>query len=223
MRHRADERYRPGLESLEAKQPLSAGLAAGAEPAEVSIAAVQPRTGFLVFRITNPNIHNNTMLPPFGQTLVQQAQPIPGDSYNILSVIVRNGTRQTFTAASGFQVKLAGQTEWTPALTGDQTWAPGQRYVFYVLTKKYYPIKNQVTGGFLFKLGGAVSTAIPGPSGIFLRIKYDPALFPQQLDAIVAFGQGAQGGAGVRTGIAVTNIYEFVNAKTRRNDFGGYF
>jgi hypothetical protein len=27
----------------------------------------------------------------------------------------------------------------------------------------------------------------------------------------------------VKFGLPVTNIYEFVAAKTRRNDFGGYF
>lgn len=189
----------------------------------VSAQAVKPRFGYLVYRITNPNIHNNTMLPPFGQVLVQRAQPIPGQYYNILSVVVRNGTNQTFNARSGFAVKIPGDTFWTPILTGNETWKPGQRYVFYILTKRYYPLRQQVTSGFIFNLGGAISTAIPGPSGIFLRIKYDPARFPKQLDAIVAFGQGAQGGSGVRTGIADTQIFEFVNALTNRNDFGGYF
>ena len=33
---------------------------------------------------------------------------------------------------------------------------PGQDFIFYVLTKKYYPLLNQVTSGFQFKLGGAV-------------------------------------------------------------------
>jgi hypothetical protein len=43
------------------------------------------------------------------------------------------------------------------------------------------------------------------------------------LDAIVAFGPGAEGGSGVKTGLADTAFYEFVSAKTNRKDFGGYF
>jgi hypothetical protein len=80
-----------------------------------------------------------------------------------------------------------------------------------------------VTDGFEFDLGGARSVGIPGPSGIFLRLKYNPATFARTLNAIVAYGQGAEGGAGVRTGLADTAIYEFLSAKTRRIDFGGYF
>jgi hypothetical protein len=184
---------------------------------------VKPNFGFLVYRLTNPNRFNNTMIPPFGNVLVQSAQPVPGQVYNVLSVVVRNGTAQTFDASSGFSVRLTGQHQRTPILTGNEQWKPGQRIVFYVLTKKYYPLKNQVSDGFEFFLGGARSVAIPGPSGIFLRLKYDPATFNRTLDAIVAFGPGAAGGSGVKTGIAVTNIYEFLSAKTRRNDFGGLF
>jgi hypothetical protein len=72
-------------------------------------------------------------------------------------------------------------------------------------------------------LGSARSVAIPGPSGIFLRLTYEPSTFARTLDSIVAFGPGTQGGKGVKFGLPVTNIYEFLSAKTRRNDFGGYF
>ena len=70
--------------------------------------------------------------------------------------------------------------------------------MFYVLTKKYYPVP-EVSGGFQFDLGGATSTLVPGPSGIFLRVKYDPATFAKTLNWIVAYGPGNQGGAARNT------------------------
>ncbi len=189
----------------------------------ISAMAVKPNFGYLVYRITNPNRFNNKLIPPFGHVLVQSRQPVPGQVYNILYVAVRNGTARTFDASSGFSVRFPGQLTSIPILTGTEQWKPGQDFVFYVLTKKYYPLPSQVTSGFEFDLGGARSVAIPGPSGIFLRLKYNPATFDRTLDAIVAFGQGAQGGAGVKFGMPDTAINEFVSAKTRRNDFGGYF
>jgi hypothetical protein len=187
MDNRSVSKFRPGLEPLEGRRPLSGAAAAvqatnlatghealAAERAgehqaiaadagnSISAAAVKPNFGFLVYRLTNPNPFNNTMLPPFGQVLVQGAQPVPGQVYNVLSVVVRNGTAQTFNASSGFTVRIPGQLNATPILTGDQQWAPGQRIVFYILTKKYYPLKSQVTSGFVFDLGGAKSVAIPG-------------------------------------------------------------
>src|SRR5262249_27738366 len=149
-------------------------------------------------RITNPNQFNNRLTPPFSQVLVQNPQPVPWQVYNVLYVVVRNGTAQSFDASSGFTVTLPGQPTPFPILTGDEQWVPGQQFVFYVLTKKYYPLQNQVSDGFIFNLGGAQSVAIPGPSGIFLRVKYNPATFPRTLDAIVAYGPGAEGGSGVK-------------------------
>ena len=217
----------PSTRRLEAPKiaPNAADRAQEADAAgSISATAVKPNFGFLVYRLTNPNPFNDTLIPPFaGHVLVQSTPPVPGQVYNVLSVIVRNGTAQTFNASSGFMVQLAGQTQRTPILTGNEVWKPGQEFVFYVLTKQYYPLVNQVSGGFRFFLGGAESTAIPGPSGIFLRLTYNPATIDHTLDQISAFGQGAQGGAGIRTGIAVTNIYEFVSAKTNRKDYGGYF
>ena len=67
--------------------------------------------------------------------------------------------------------------------------------VFYVLTKKYYPLA-QVYGGFRLILGGPKTILVPGPSAIFLRLKYNPATFAKTLDVIVAGGQGNQGGLG---------------------------
>ena len=110
-----------------------------------------------------------------------------------------------------------------PILTGNEQWKPGQRFVFYVLTKKYYPLPSEVHSGFEFDLGGARSVAIPGPSAIVLRIKYNPATFSRTLDSIVAFGPGNQGGVGAKFGLPNTAINEFLFAQTNRNDFGGYF
>jgi hypothetical protein len=186
-------------------------------------AAQKPNFGFLVYRITNPNRFNRTMQPPFGQVLVQAQQPIPGQVYNVLFVVVRNGTAQTFDSSSGFAVRIPQSTQSFPILTGNEQWKPGQRIVFYILTKKYYPMPSVVHSGFEFDLGGARSVAIPGPSGIFLRIKYDPAKFPQTLNNVVVFGQGNQGGRGAKFGLPNTAINEFLSSKTRRIDFGGYF
>jgi hypothetical protein len=190
----------------------------------VTALAKKPNFGFLVYRLVNPTPATSILKPPFGHVLVQATQPVPGQHYNILQVAVKNATNQTFDASSsGFAVKLSDQKNFTPILTGNETWKPGQDYIFYVLTKKYYPLSNPVTGGFQFLLGGAFSVAIPGPSGIFLRIKYNPATINKILDYVVTRGPGAQGGAGLRTGMADTAIYAFVSAKQKRNDFGGYF
>jgi hypothetical protein len=234
MRERATKLFHPELERLEPKQPLSAGVAAAhlknlkpgsetkAEQA-VTPAAKKPNVGYLVYRITNPNRFNNHFIPPFGHVLVQAGQPVAGQTYNVLYVTVRNGTALTFDSSSGFEVKFPGQRSPTAILTGNEQWKPGQNITFYVLTKKYYPLPSQVSSGFLFNLGGAPSVAIPGPSGIFLRLKYNPATINRALDSIVTSGAGAQGGAGIKFGLPDTAIHEFVSAQTKRNDFGGYF
>ncbi len=161
--------------------------------------------GYLAFRVTNtPWQTPYKLIPPFQQVLVQSVQPVPGQVYNVLSVAVKNGTGQTFTASNGFSVRMTNQPRsfaGFPVLTGDQQWKPGQILVFYVLTKKYYPV-SFVAGGFQFDLGGRSSTAIPGPAGIFLRLKYDPATFARTLNWIVAFGQGNQVGQGAQFGSA---------------------
>ncbi|WP_165225603.1 hypothetical protein [Aquisphaera insulae] len=229
MPDRPSARYRPNLESLEAKQlPSTVASAAGHRVAaetsrQAHPSAVKPSHGYLIYRITNPDRFNSVVKPPFHQVIVQRDQPIPGQTYNVLSVVVRNGTARTFVAADGLEVRLSQQNYTTPILTGDQQWKPGEWIVFYVLTKKYYPVPSQVKSGFLFNLDGARSVAIPGPSGIFQRVKYDPATFARTLDWITAFGPGSQGGAGYKYGLPVTNVAEFVSAKTNRIDFSGYF
>lgn len=182
--------------------------------------------GYLAFRVTNTSSQlPYKLVPPFQQVLVQAVQPVPGQVYNICDVTVRNGTRQTFTASDGFTVRLTNQPKsfsGFPILTGNQEWKPGQVLVFYVLTKKYYPV-SFVAGGFQFNLGGRSSTAVPGPSGIFLRLKYNPATFARTLDWIVAYGQGNQLGQGAKFGLPNTSINEIVDARTHRQDFAGHF
>lgn len=163
---------------------------------------------FRVDRITNPTPINHVLVPPFQQIRVQTTPPITGQTYNIYFVSMRNSTRLTFDANSGFNVRFAGQNKDHnyPILTGDQTWKPNEVKVFYVLTKQYYPPRPIVSNGFQFDLAGSRGIAIGGPSGIFLRIKYDPARFPRMLDWIVTRGPGAYGH---RTGIADTSIWQF--------------
>jgi len=182
--------------------------------------------GFLGFRVTNtPWQTPYKLVPPFQQVLVQIRQPTPGQVYNVCTVTVKNGTAQTFTAANNFTVRLNNAPpsfKGVPILTGNEQWKPGQILVFYVLTKKYYPV-SFVSGGFQFDTEGRSWTAIPGPSGIFLRLKYNPATFARTLDWIVAYGQGNQNGVGAQFGLPNTSINQFVSAKTRRTDFAGHF
>lgn len=165
---------------------------------------------FILSRITNTAAGNAVdLVPPFQQVLVQAKPPVPGRMYNVLSVAVRNHTSQTFTAQDHFSVKLSGQSYATPVLTGDQVWKPGRFIVFYVLTHQYYPAHPEVSGGFEFDLGGSRGVAIPGPSGIFLRLPYRPARFARTLDWIVAYGPGAEGGLGPSYGLPDTQIWQF--------------
>ncbi len=183
MRRRSNRQLLPSVDRLESKQLMSAG-ASPADTASAKDASAQatadashapPATHFLAYRITNPSPFNGYLIPPFTQVMVQSRQPVPGQVYNILFITVRNGTAQTFGASSNFLVRLPGGKSF-PILTGSQQWQPGQIFVFYVLTKKYYPLA-QVPGGYQLDLGGSSSTLVPGPSGIFLRIKYNPATF----------------------------------------------
>jgi hypothetical protein len=227
---RSIRKFHPALERFEAKRlPSSASIAAHVV-ASAHAAQGQPDTtkspGFLLFRVTITSAQVPYELkPPFQQVLVQGKQPVPGQVYNVGFVTVKNGTAQTFTAQNDFTVRLTNQPKsfaGFPILTGDQVWKPGQILVFYVLTKKYYPV-SFVSGGFQFNTGGRSSTAIPGPSGIFLRLKYNPSTFARTLDWIVAFGPGNEGGKGARLGLPNTAINELLSAKTEKGDFAGHF
>ncbi len=224
MSRRPIRQRRPGLEPLEARRLLSLTALSGRGPTASPIVHKHhpsASVGYLAFRVTQKPY---TLIPPFQQVLVQSRQPIPGQVYNVLYVALKNQTAQTFDAKSGFSVRLNNQAKSFafPILTGSEQWQPQQVIVFYVLTKKYYAV-SFVPGGFQFNLGGRSSTLIPGPSGIFLRLKYNPATFARTLDFIVAFGAGAQGGLGPKFGMPDTAINAFVRANTRRMDFGGHF
>jgi hypothetical protein len=244
MHHRPIIKFRPDLESFEAKQLLSAGgsaaqahaaahkdgSAAPAGHAADTPAARRepPGVGYLAYRVTQHTYEPLT--PPFQQVLVQRIQPVPGQIYNVLYVALKNGTAQTFNASSGFTVRIPGFTgthrvidKGFPILTGDEQWKPGQVIVFYILSKKYYPLSPQVAASFQFDLGGRSSTLVAGPSAIFLRLKYDPATFAKTLDWNVAYGQGAQLGLGPKYGMPDTAINQFVSARTLRIDYGGHF
>jgi len=230
MRQRSTMRFRPGLEQFEEKQLLSAGsLTTHAGPQTKDLRR-QPEPagafGYLAFRVTNtPWQTPYKLVPPFQQVLVQSGQPVPGQVYNVNDVTVKNGTSQTFTASNDFTVRMTNQPRsfgGFPILTGNEQWKPGQVIVLYVLTKKYYPV-SFVAGGFQLDLGGRSSTLVPGPAGIFLRLKYDPATFARTLNWIVAYGQGNEVGQGARYGLPNTSINEITDARSRRMDFAGHF
>ena len=230
MRHRSIMKFRPALERCEARtlqstSSLPASIVSPKHSAPAATAAGAKTPGFLIFRVTNTPFQTPYELtPPFQQVLVQGRKPVPGQVYNVGYVTVKNGSAQTFTASSNFTVRLTnqGRSAGFPILTGSQEWKPGQILVFYVLTKKYYPV-SFVAGGFQFNTGGRSSTAIPGPAGIFLRLKYDPATFARTLNWIVAFGPGNENGVGARFGLPNTAINQLVSARTQRPDFAGHF
>jgi hypothetical protein len=245
MRRRPIVKFRPDLERFEEKQLLSAGASAAraARPASGPVSPTLPANGsgdlgipsgpntpipkaFMGYRITDPKkglaVH---ITPPFGHVLVQTARPVPGDVYNVCYVIVKNGTHQTFTARNNFTVRVTNNQvpgASHPILTGNEQWRPNQWFIFYLLTKKYYPF-SFVAGGFQLDLGGRATTFVPGPSGIFLRLKYNPSRINGQLDQIVQFGQGTQGGVGPSFGMPDTAINVIVAARTHRMDYGGHF
>ncbi len=251
MHQRPNNKFRPDLEQCEAKQLLSAaGSAAHAQAAALkdgsgastdlgdSVSGGKAHgphggttgAGYLAYRITNPTYRLVHLVPPFLQVYVGHNQPVPGQVYNVLQIAVRNGTGKTFTASDGLTVRLPGFTgthrvldSAVPVLTGSETWAPNQWVVFYGLGKQYYPLSPQVAAGFQLQAGGRSSTLVPGPSAIFLRLKYNPATFAKSLDSIVAYGQGAQIGNGSAVGMPDTAVNVLVSAGTSRIDFGGHF
>jgi hypothetical protein len=246
MRRRRNTSFHPDLERFEAKQLLSAGAsvaraaalgsaetsggATGSQGAAPQATSARVQTGYFTYRITAPTYRLTHLVPPFQQVLVQKIQPVPGRVYNVLFVVVQNNTGQTFTAANDFKVRLPGFTgshrvagNAFPVLTGNQVWKPKTWIVFYVISKKYYPLSPQIAAGFQLDAGDRSSTMVPGPSGIFLRLTYNPATFARTLDWIVAYGQGAQTGNGPPLGLPDTAINSLVSAKTNREDFAGHF
>jgi hypothetical protein len=221
MQGRIPLKFRPGLERLESKQLLDASPSSahalnqagtGALAAQTVEPQSSPATPLVLSRITNPTPTNAQLIPPFQQVRVQTVTPVIGGIYNILFVSVRNSTTQTFDASNNFQVKLSGGKLAVPILTGAEQWKPGQVIVFYILSKKYYPLSPQVSAGFAFNFLGRENVAIPGPSGIFQRIKYDPATINNIINYIVPFGPGAKGHL---LGLPDTAIWEFTAGKAK--------
>ncbi len=241
MRRRPIVRFRPDLEGFEEKQLLSASPLTThvAGPKDSSSAAADTSghqrrhgtagIGYLGYRVTQKQYLLTPALISH-QVLVQKARPVPGKTYNILDIAVKNNTFQTFTASDNFTVRIPGftgtkrvQGNAFPILTGNETWKPEQVIVFYIMGNNYYPLSPQVAAGFQFDLGGRSTTLVPGPSAIALRIKYNPATFARTLDWIVSYGQGAQTGHGPAFGIPDTAINSIVRAGTTRIDYGGHF
>ena len=217
-------RFRPRLERFEVKQllsvnPTAPAVSLGLDPAQgalvdrVTTPQELANERLLLSRITNPTPTNAQLIPPFQQVRVQTVTPVTGSVYNVLFVSVRNSTSQTFDAGDGFHVKLSGGKTVVPILTGSQQWKPGQVIVFYILSKKYYPLSPQVSAGFVFNFRVTSGTAIPGPSGIYQRVTYNPATIEKTINDIVPFGPGAKGHL---LGLPDTAIWEFT-AKPAEN------
>jgi hypothetical protein len=186
--------------SLElASQAADTAVASSSQAVAAASAVVGPKPAvplppISLDRVTNPHGRNALFDPPFGHVLVQNAQPIPGKVYNILFLSVYNATNRTFTASDGIAVRVSSShANWFPILTGNEVWAPGGRIVFYVLTNKYYPLTPTQSTGFQINFSSPKATGIPGPSGIALRVKYDPATFLNTLDGLVTSGPGSYG------------------------------
>jgi hypothetical protein len=230
MGQRPRTRFRPRIERLEEKQPLSAGpspaplanaragaasrVHAGQADAAGPRAAVPVIRGFTMDRITQPTPQNRVLLPPIKHVLVQGRPPVPGQVYNLLFLTVWNGTKRTFTAADNLFVKISdqGPGHAYPVLTGNEQWQPGQRIAFYLITKKYFPLSPVVSAGFEFNFVNSPRVvAIPGPSGIFLRLRYNPATFDRVFNSIILTGPGARGN---QFGLPDTAIWELVPANT---------
>jgi hypothetical protein len=236
MSQRPSPEYRPALERLEEKRPLSGvtspaaiahshhqapavGSAGASNPVQDEGSTIERTpaqrgsrvTGVTLDRITNPTPFNAVFKPPFAHVLVQSRQPVPGQVYNVLFISVYNATGRTFNASDNLTVRITDQTpaHAVPILTGTQQWKPRERMVFYVLTKQYYPLSPVVSAGFQFNFIHPPVTAIPGPSGIFLRVKYNPATFARVLDTIVVSGPGARGH---ELGLPDTAIWEIIPA-----------
>jgi hypothetical protein len=258
MRQRPLVKFHPCLERFEEKQLLSASpmtshaanLATGSKGSALHVAETRVAQraavksthdagtkrrgtagiGYIAYRITNPTYRQVNLRPPFQHVLVQNAKPVPGKTYNLLYVVVKNGTGKTFTASDGLTARIPGNSgnhavkeKGFPILTGNEEWKPNQWIVLYILGHKYYPLSPQVAAAFQIQAGGRSSTMVPGPSGIFLRLKYNPATFAKTLDWIVAYGQGAQQGAGSALGMPDTAVNILVSAGTSRIDFAGHF
>ena len=85
--------------------------------------------------------------------------------------------------------------------------------VFYIMTKKYYPLSPVVSAGFELNLAGSRGTAIPGPSRNLSRVKYNPATIAKVVNHVIADGPGSKGH---QLGLPDTQLWEFVSVKELR-------
>lgn len=241
MPERPPRDFSPRLERLEPKQPLSASpaaaVAAQANPGSpvlladnqtglfVPTASQPPHfkaNGIKLDRVTNPRkyngVSNASLTPPYGHVLVQTQVPIPGKTYNILFLSVFNATGKTITASDNLTVRTSNTAKGIsfPILQGDQVWPAGGRVVFYVMTKSHYKLNPTQTAGFTFNSldpSTPLVNAIPGPSGIAVKIKYNPATIDKVLDYFVTSGPGAIGHEYGIPDTAIFNIFpKSVNA-----------
>ena len=222
MPRRPPREYSPKLEGLETKQLLSGVKPAAYFPTDSSqsfffgSAPTRPIVQISLDRVTNVKGRNALFDPPFGHVMVQANAPVPGKVYNVLFLSVYNATAQTFTAADNIRVRLSNDKRGVsyPILSGSDVWAPGGRIVFYVLSKQYYPISPTQSAGFQFNFVTPKATAIPGPSGIGLRIRYNPATFIKTLDHYVTSGPGA---IGHQFGLPDTAIFQILKNRARQS------
>ncbi len=152
-------------------------------------------TGIDLERITNPTDVNSLPVVPFKQVLVQGRTPRPGQTLNVIFVTLRNSTNETFDADDGFAVRLTNQTpdHAVPLLVGSEQWKPGDVMVLYFFTQEYYPLSKPQSAGFTFNFIDRDKVAIPGPSGLFQRLTFNPDTFFDVLNSIALFGPGAVG------------------------------
>jgi hypothetical protein len=232
MRARKIIQYWPRLEPLDAKQLPSVSAAALALAGRADLRArtalharratppvnaaqfQQPRSpvqGITISRITNPTPVNARLIPPFQQVQVQTNPPVPGQEYNVLYISMRNSTARTFTAADQLAVRLTvqGPSHAYPILEGDQIWRPGE---VFVLTKQDYIslLRPTQSSGFSFNFTDPRVVAIPGPSGFYRRIRYNPQTFSNVLNKIVIRNPE---GRGHLLGLPDTSLWQIVPPK----------
>ena len=218
MSRSSPSKFRPVLETIESRMLPSGSpavlAAVGSATSGGSSMTPSSSRKLTIFRITNPTPTSAILIPPLDTVRVQQVVPKVGGTYNITFVTMRNGTDRTYTAADNLSVTTTGNPQNFPILTGNQTWAPNQVMIFYILTKKYYPFSPQYNAGFVFKIEGSKGLAIPGPSGIFLRIKYDPATIDKILNYAAIDGPKTKGNLHL-LGIGDTAQWEFAPSSSK--------
>lgn len=197
MHQRPTPKIHPTLERLEEKRLPSTGLLttpflnprSGFQPADAlgSLRVVSdcPRNQPGRTRLGTFDLIPDTgsLVPPFVQVRANSISPVPGATYNLAFLTIRNGTTRSFNAQSGFAVKVTGQQTARPFPSGSQQWKPGEVLVFYILTKDTFP------PSLTFNFAGSKEER---PTNIQFNIQYRPNTFAGELNAIVARSVGAR-------------------------------